>query len=93
MLEAIGAGACVVARGASAMGEVLGDAGATFVGGKAGEVAGVIMALLLDDNRRAALGRLARDRAQMFSVRRMTEGTLRSYERALGRTLLRAWGD
>lgn len=85
VLEAMASGACVVARGASAMAEILGDAGMAVETANSEEMAAAILCLLRDNERRAALGRSARDRAKEFSVRRMAEGTLKSYEQALGR--------
>jgi glycosyltransferase involved in cell wall biosynthesis len=86
VLEAMAAGACVVARGASAMSEVLGDAGVSVETTDPAASAAAISSLLDDPARRGDLGERARARAATFTVARMAEGTWRSYLAALGRT-------
>ncbi len=83
VLEAMSAGACVVARNASAMSEVLRDTGALVETGDPRALA-LLMANLLDDaSLRDALGRRARERAALFSIERMARLTYRSYLAAL----------
>lgn len=88
VLEAMVAGACVVARGASSMAEIMGDTGVTVATASADEFTATLVDLIGDNDRRAALGRAAQSRALQFTVRRMAEVTLSIYERALGRSLL-----
>ncbi|HZW34201.1 MAG TPA: glycosyltransferase family 1 protein [Isosphaeraceae bacterium] len=87
VLEGMAAGACVVARGTSAMAEVMGEAGAAVETRSVDELTATILGLLGDDDRRAALGRSAGARARGFTVQKMVEGTLRSYEQVLGRSI------
>ena len=83
LLEAMSAGACVVARDASAMAEVVGRAG-VLVETQEPEALAMAIANLLDHaGRRTSLGRLARERAALFNVERMAELTYRSYLVAL----------
>jgi glycosyltransferase involved in cell wall biosynthesis len=88
VLEAMGGGACVVARRASAMAEVVGDAGALVETGDPDQLAQCLGDLLDSPQRRQALGRAARQRAAMFTLERMARLTFRSYLRALGRKRL-----
>lgn len=90
VLEGMASGACVVARGISAMAEVMGEAGAAVETRSVDELTATILGLLGDADRRAVLGRAARVRARGFTVRKMVEGTLGSYEQALGRAILAA---
>jgi glycosyltransferase involved in cell wall biosynthesis len=83
LLEAMTAGACVVARNASAMAELVGDGGVLVDTRDAAALAGAIAALLSDPARRRALGTRARQRGATYSIARMAEGTLASYEAAL----------
>jgi len=83
VLEAMGAGACVIARGESAMAEVLGDAGILVETRDADALAAALRAMLRDPGRRRELGERARARAREFSVRRMAEETHRAYHRSL----------
>jgi glycosyltransferase involved in cell wall biosynthesis len=86
VLEAMAAGACVVARDASAMSEVLRDTGALVETGDPRALASVMATLLDDASLRDALGRRARARAALFSIERMALLTYRSYLTALDRT-------
>jgi glycosyltransferase involved in cell wall biosynthesis len=83
VLEAMAAGACVVVRNASAMAEVVGDAGVLVETKDAEKLAGALAALLESPSRRDCLGRAARDRAERFTVRRMAELTLEIYLKSL----------
>jgi glycosyltransferase involved in cell wall biosynthesis len=83
VLEAMASGACVVARGASAMAEVVGDAGALVETKNADVLAAAIASLLEDPRRRRQLGEAARRRARGFSTRRMASLTYASYRAAL----------
>ncbi len=85
VLEAMAAGACVVARNQSAMVEVLGDAGVQVETRDPAQLAAAMGALLTDPPRRAALGRAAQVRAARFSQESMARGTLAAYMRALER--------
>jgi glycosyltransferase involved in cell wall biosynthesis len=85
VLEAMAAGACVVTRNQSAMAEVLGDAGAQVETRDPRALAAAITALLADTERRAALGRAARERAGRFTQEAMSRGTVAAYMRALER--------
>jgi glycosyltransferase involved in cell wall biosynthesis len=93
LLEAMSVGACVVARQASAMAEVVGDAGVLVETAEPEALAAGIAELLGDEKggeagegRRRELGRLARERAAAFSVERMAELTYESYLTTLNRT-------
>ena len=83
VLEAMASGACVVARGASAMAEVVGDAGALVETKNADLLAAAIASLLEDPRRRRQLGEAARRRARAFSMRRMAALTYASYRAVL----------
>lgn len=85
VLEAMAAGACVLVRGASAMQSLVADAGVTVETADAAATAAAIGALLDNPARRRELGERARRRAATFTIRRMAEGTWRSYLTALGR--------
>jgi len=84
VLEAMASGACVVARGASAMAEVVGDAGVLVETKNATALAAAIASLLDNPVRRKQLGEAALRRATLFSVERMAGLTYRSYRAALG---------
>jgi len=84
VLEAMASGACVVARGASAMAEIVGEAGVLVETKNADVLAAAIASLLEDPRRRRQLGEAARRRAQAFTVQRMAKLTYESYRTALG---------
>ena len=84
VLEAMASGACVIARGASAMAEVVGDAGVLVETKDATALAAAIASLLDDPVRRKKLGEAALRRASLFSIERMARLTYRSYRTALG---------
>jgi len=83
LLEAMARGACVVARGASAMAELVGDAGVLVAEPDAEGFAAAILPLLSDPDRCRRLGARAIERAARYTVTRMVTGTLASYDRAL----------
>jgi glycosyltransferase involved in cell wall biosynthesis len=84
VLEAMACGACVVARNASAMAEILGDAGLLVETRDVGVLAQAIADLLEDPARRRSLSDRAVRRAATFTVERMARLTYRCYQRALG---------
>jgi glycosyltransferase involved in cell wall biosynthesis len=86
VLEAMAAGACVVARNQSAMAEILGDAGVQVETSDPAQLATAMGALLSDPTRRKALGRAAEARAARFSPEAMARGTVAAYMRALERS-------
>lgn len=83
VLEAMSSGACVIARNASAMAEVLGGTGSLVETREPQALASAISTLLDDPVLRRELGRLARQRATLFSVERMAQLTCQSYLTAL----------
>lgn len=83
VLEAMAAGACVVARNRSAMAEILGDAGVQTETEEAASLAKTVCALLDDPARRASLGRAAQQRSTRFTVDAMARGTYCAYMKAL----------
>jgi glycosyltransferase involved in cell wall biosynthesis len=85
VLEAMAAGACVVARDQSAMAEVLGDTGVGVETGDDSLLAATIGELLDDPARRAEYGRAAKIRARQFSTEAMARRTLSVYTKALER--------
>jgi glycosyltransferase involved in cell wall biosynthesis len=85
VLEAMAAGACVVARNQSAMAEILGDAGLAVETSDTPQLAAAMRALLDDPARRAELGHAAQARAARFSQDAMARDTLAVYMRALER--------
>ena len=87
VLEAMALGACVVARNASAMAEILGDAGVLVETKDPDALARAMESLLGDPQRRADLAQRARRRAASFSIERMADRTVRSYLTALGRPM------
>ncbi|MGH7913690.1 MAG: glycosyltransferase family 4 protein [Candidatus Binataceae bacterium] len=84
VLEAMASGACVIVRNASAMAEIVGDAGAMVETADTDALAATISALLDAPERRAQLGAAARKRAAAFTIDRMARLTYASYCAALG---------
>jgi glycosyltransferase involved in cell wall biosynthesis len=84
VLEAMASGACVVARNASAMAEIVGEAGALAETADPDALAAAISTLLDAPERRAKLGAAARQRASAFTIQRMARLTYASYCAALG---------
>jgi glycosyltransferase involved in cell wall biosynthesis len=80
VLEAMSCGARVVAHGASAMAEVVGDAGYLVDMNDVGAIAERIRAAMVSD-----IGERARERARTFSRERMARQTVEVYRRALGK--------
>jgi glycosyltransferase involved in cell wall biosynthesis len=89
VLEAMASGACVVARGASAMSEVLGDAGVTVETADPEALATALLPLITDPGATLELRGRASERAKEFTVRRMVASTLECYQRAIGRSIVR----
>ncbi len=85
VLEAMAAGACVVARNASAMAEIVGEAGALVETADVATLAETISGLLEAPARRAELAASARGRSRTFTVERMARLTLASYRASLGK--------
>ena len=83
LLEAMAMGACVVARNASAMAEVVGEGGVLVETRNAETLASAIARLLDDEARRSDLRRAARERARRFNLETMANLTYRSYLTAL----------
>ena len=79
LLEAMSVGACVVARNASAMAEVVGESGVLVETRDAKTLASTIAGLLDNPRLRSELGDAARVRARQFSVERMAKLTHQSY--------------
>lgn len=82
-LEAMAVGACVVARDASAMQEVVGDAGVLVETGNADALAAAIGHLLRNPERRKTLAERASERARPFTVDRMALETWNVYRQVL----------
>lgn len=83
VLEAMASGACVVARNASAIAEIAGEAAALVETTDPDSLAASISALLDKSGRRAHLGAAARTRAEAFTIERMARLTYESYCAAL----------
>jgi glycosyltransferase involved in cell wall biosynthesis len=83
VLEAMAAGKPVIARNASAMAEIVGNAGILVETRNPPEIAEAISRLIDNPPLRKNLGRLASARAKEFTVERMAELTYASYRRAL----------
>jgi glycosyltransferase involved in cell wall biosynthesis len=79
VLEAMSVGACVVARNASAMAEVVGESGVLVETRDAKTLASTIDGLLDNPYLRRELGNAARVRARQFSLERMAKLTHQSY--------------
>ena len=73
----------VIAREASAMSEVLGNAGVYVETGDASRLAAALASLLDDPQRRESLGSAARERSLQFTVDRMAGETAAVYETLL----------
>lgn len=84
VLEAMACGACVLARDASAMAEVVGDAGMLVDTRDADRLADAITLLLDNPCAREQFRLAASRRAASFTVERMARLTYRSYCKALG---------
>lgn len=84
VLEAMAVGACVVVRNASAMAEIVGEAGELVETADSAVLAKAISGLLEAPAHRAELAVAARERSRIFTVERMARLTLASYCGALG---------
>jgi glycosyltransferase involved in cell wall biosynthesis len=84
LLEAMACGGCVLARDASAMAEVVGDAGLLVETSDRDALAAGLGRLLGDDAARARLRVAARARAATFTAARMARETAAVYRRAAG---------
>jgi glycosyltransferase involved in cell wall biosynthesis len=84
VVEAMASRACVVVRNASAMADIVGEAGAQVETADPEALAATISALLDRPERRAELATAARQRAAAFSIERMARLTYASYRTALG---------
>ena len=87
VLEAMMRGVPVVCSDIPPLREVAGDCAVFFDALGPGSMARALEGLLTDERERARLRTAGRAHAARFSWRATAEGTLRSYERALGRTL------
>jgi glycosyltransferase involved in cell wall biosynthesis len=83
LLEAMSVSACVVARNASSMAEVVGDGGRLVETRDPAALAAAIAELLDHPEERARLRQSARARASVFSAEKMARQTLESYQRAV----------
>lgn len=79
LLEAMANGACVVARDASAMAEIVGDAGVLVETRNTPAFAEAMARVLRDGSRRRALQITAQRRACTFTIAKMAAKTCRSY--------------
>lgn len=86
-LEAMAAGGCVVARNASAMAEILGDAGVLIETADPKALASSISALLEAPTWREELATWARKRSQGFTIQRMARQTYASYSAAIAQVM------
>lgn len=83
LLEAMAEGACVLARNASSMPEIVGDAGVLVETADPAELRSGIEGLLRDEAQRNKLQTAARQRAAAFTVKRMAQATYAAYLKAL----------
>jgi glycosyltransferase involved in cell wall biosynthesis len=86
LLEAMSVGGCVIARDASAMAEVVGDAGLLVETKDPQILAGAILQLLDNPAERERLRAAGRVRAATFSVERMARETFDTYLRVIEQT-------
>ena len=84
LLEAMASGGCVVARAASAMAEVVGDAGGLTDIATPSALAATLASVLRDPARRDALRAAARTRAAGFTIRAMAQATHDVYRSLAG---------
>jgi glycosyltransferase involved in cell wall biosynthesis len=83
VLEAMSMGACVVVREASAMAEIVGDAGVTVEPCDSDNLASAILDLFNDESKRNNLKELACQRAKLFSIENMALKTLQVYKKLI----------
>lgn len=84
LLEAMASGACVIARDASSMAEVVADAGVLVETGEPERLANGMLSVLRDSNVRESMKDRGRKRARMFTVERMAHQTSDVYFAAMG---------
>jgi glycosyltransferase involved in cell wall biosynthesis len=84
VLEAMRRGVPVACSRASAVPDVAGDAAVFFDPESPAAIAEALTAILRDGSLAAELAAKGRKRAGMFTWRRTADGTLASFERALG---------
>ncbi len=79
ILEAMAQGACVIARDASSMAEIVGEAGVLIEPCDRYNLATAIANLLENEELRANLSQAAQDRANEFTITKMAANTLKVY--------------
>ncbi|MEO8217662.1 MAG: glycosyltransferase family 1 protein [Acidobacteriota bacterium] len=84
LLEAMKCGACVIARKASAMQEIVGDSGLLVETADPAAISGAMARVLGEDSLNASLRDRARKRASQFTIASMAAQTLQTYRRATG---------
>jgi glycosyltransferase involved in cell wall biosynthesis len=84
VLEAMTRGTPVLASESSSLPEVVGDSEALFVPNDPDSLASRLSALLEDDERRAAAGRIAEERSHAFSWERVGRAALEAIAAAIG---------
>ena len=83
VLEAMRAGACVLAHNGSAMAEVVGDSGLKIDMNSVREIRAALERCLQDSDLRRDLGSRAAERAELFTRERMARETLVVYRKVL----------
>lgn len=83
LLEAMGAGACVIGHNSSAMAEVAGNCGLRVDMNSVREIRAALERCLLDRDLRRDLASRAAERAKQFSRERMARETLKVYRKVL----------
>jgi len=83
VLEGMASGCAVVASGSPAFAALLAGSGVLVAPSDAGGLAGAIIRLLQDDDRRSSLGAAARERAMTFDGPVVARAYLDAYEEAL----------
>lgn len=87
ILEAMAMGACVVARNAASMAEIVGNAGILVENCEPDELVSAISKLLDNEPMRKQLGQAAKQRSQEFSIQNMACKTLQVYESVLSESM------
>jgi glycosyltransferase involved in cell wall biosynthesis len=85
VLEAMACGACVAVMNASAMKEVVGDAGALLDMTNPPQLASALASLLDKPDLRSELGARATGRSREFTVERLALGTIATYTKAMSK--------
>jgi glycosyltransferase involved in cell wall biosynthesis len=83
VLEAMSVGGCVIARNASAMAEIVHDAGILTETAEPACLANAIRTAIDDPVRNQALRAAAIERAQSFTIEKLARETLSAYDRAI----------